>query len=149
MTIGERNTDMHARARRLVTLDKDGLRAECSETLARTLGARKLSLTRFGVAAAASATEAHHSHTAWLDDWSLDLLRANVPVVARLCKHASSYRVGSYNGKHAVEHALNNYVSNGEFIVAALMLGFTWRNDVPNIEFKMNYCDPRTRETAI
>jgi hypothetical protein len=46
--------------------------------------------------------------------------------------------VSSYNGKHVIEDFLKeNYISNGEFIMAMMMHGFRWKHDssVANVAF--------------
>lgn len=45
---------------------------------------------------------------------------------------------GSYNLKHVVEQQLGRYVSNGEAIAAALMVGYPHRYDQPNVLFAMS-----------
>lgn len=46
--------------------------------------------------------------------------------------------IHSYSGKHVIEKFLNeNYISNGEFIMAMMMHGFRWHHDsgTANVEF--------------
>jgi len=46
---------------------------------------------------------------------------------------------GSYGLKHAAEHWLNEYVSNGAFIQAAVNLGYKYKRDGPNAYFNMAF----------
>lgn len=50
-----------------------------------------------------------------------------------------SYKVGSYGGKHVMEHLADFYFANGEFIVAMLMEGYPMRTSGVNASFKANY----------
>lgn len=56
--------------------------------------------------------------------------------------------VGSYGMKHVVEKAIGRYVSNGEFIAAALIAGYPYRHDAPNTLFGMSARDIRRLEQA-
>ncbi|MGH3947502.1 MAG: hypothetical protein ACRDSE_00020 [Pseudonocardiaceae bacterium] len=50
--------------------------------------------------------------------------------------------VGSYGMKHVVERAIGKYVTNGEFIAAALMAGYAFKHtDGPNVLLGMNARD--------
>lgn len=50
--------------------------------------------------------------------------------------------VGSYGMKHVVEKTISRYVSNGEFIAAALIAGYPYRHiDGPNADFGMSARD--------
>lgn len=140
MTIRDRNDDTAARVRYFKTLSDEQLVIYCSMMLARELGAKKLALGYDGVSRAATKEEAFPSYKAWLTvDGTLADLRTNMCCIARTCKHVSRYRVNSYSGKHALERARGTYVTNDEFIVAALMLGFVWSDDAPNLLFKLDY----------
>ena len=48
---------------------------------------------------------------------------------------------GSYSLKHLVEKGFGRYVSNGEAIAAALMVGYPHRYDPPNVLFAMSRRD--------
>lgn len=48
---------------------------------------------------------------------------------------------GSYGVKHAMEQATGRYVTNGVFIAAALIGGYTFRYDQPNVMFGMSARD--------
>jgi hypothetical protein len=49
--------------------------------------------------------------------------------------------VGSYGMKHVMERATGKYVTNGEFIAAALIAGYTFRRVQPNVLFGMSARD--------
>lgn len=69
----------------------------------------------------------------------IDLIRW---VIRASIKPAKSYKVGSYGGKHYVEHLSGTYVSNGEFILAMILEGYTHSKPIagrPNVCFKANY----------
>ncbi|WP_067504480.1 hypothetical protein [Actinoplanes sp. TFC3] len=55
----------------------------------------------------------------------------------------------SYGAKHVLERAPGGwYVSNGEFIAAALIVGYPYRHDAPNTLFGMSRRDVRRLEQA-
>ena len=59
--------------------------------------------------------------------------------------------VDSYGMKHVMERATGRYVTNGEFIAAALIVGYTFRYAEPNVLFGMSArdlkrTDPTTRQ---
>jgi hypothetical protein len=57
--------------------------------------------------------------------------------------------VGSYGMKHLVERAISKYVTNGEFIAAALIAGYTFKyTDGPNVEFGMSARDVKRIRSA-
>lgn len=62
-------------------------------------------------------------------------LRENVPLQMRINRKRSSYGL-----KHIAEDHLGYYVSNGKFIAAAIMAGYSYRTieDWPNVYFGMN-----------
>ena len=53
-----------------------------------------------------------------------------IPLLFRISRN---YKVGSYSGKHIIEnyrsgiYIRNNYISNGEFIAAMILLGFKYK----------------------
>jgi hypothetical protein len=50
--------------------------------------------------------------------------------------------VGSYGMKHLVERAIGKYVTNGEFIAAALISGYSFKHrHGPNMQFGMSLRD--------
>jgi hypothetical protein len=49
--------------------------------------------------------------------------------------------VGSYGMKHVMERATGRYVTNGEFIAAALIVGYTFKYTEPNVLFGMSARD--------
>jgi hypothetical protein len=51
--------------------------------------------------------------------------------------------VSSYTVKHVMERATGRYVTNGEFIAAALVAGYTFKYDQPNVLFGMSARDLR------
>ncbi|MER7512150.1 hypothetical protein ABTX82_27900 [Streptomyces lavendulae] len=61
-------------------------------------------------------------------------LRENIKPI--LTPTASSYHV-----KHVMERVTGRYASNGEFIAAALIAGYTFRYDQPNVLFGMSARD--------
>ncbi|RSN48287.1 hypothetical protein [Actinomadura sp. WAC 06369] len=56
--------------------------------------------------------------------------------------------VGSYGMKHVMEHATGVYVTNGEFIAAALIAGYTFKYTVPNVLFGMSARDVKRMNSA-
>lgn len=52
------------------------------------------------------------------------------------------YKVGSYGGKHSMEHLVKFYFTNGEFILAMLMEGYPMRENGINCVFKARYRVP-------
>ncbi|HEY9373078.1 hypothetical protein [Streptomyces sp.] len=48
---------------------------------------------------------------------------------------------GSYTVKHVMEQATGAYATNGVFIAAALIVGYTFRYDPPNVRFGMSERD--------
>jgi len=50
-------------------------------------------------------------------------------------------RDSSYGLKHVVEKATGKYCSNGEFICAAIHMGFKFRRHGPNADFNMSVPD--------
>ena len=51
----------------------------------------------------------------------------------------------SYGLKHDMEHETGEYVSNGNFIKAAMLLGYRTRPDYPNCFFNMGIKTKRNR----
>ncbi|MFD9428003.1 MULTISPECIES: hypothetical protein [unclassified Streptomyces] len=49
--------------------------------------------------------------------------------------------VSSYTVKHVMERATGNYVTNGELIAAALIAGYTFTYEQPNVLFGMSARD--------
>ncbi|WP_326682876.1 hypothetical protein [Streptomyces sp. NBC_01237] len=49
--------------------------------------------------------------------------------------------VSSYTVKHVMERTTGNYVTNGELIAAALIVGYTFRYEEPNVLFGMSARD--------
>ncbi|MEU6397176.1 hypothetical protein ABZ867_09320 [Streptomyces cinnamoneus] len=48
---------------------------------------------------------------------------------------------GSYGVKHLIEQATGTYVTNGVLIAAALVVGYPYRYDQPNVRFGMSRRD--------
>lgn len=63
-----------------------------------------------------------------------DWLRANINPI-------KTPRLGSYGLKHMLERATDDYISNGEFIAAALIVGYPHRYRQPNVLFGMSARD--------
>ena len=61
-----------------------------------------------------------------------------IPLLFKKLKTYSKTCIGSYEGKHIVEKYQNEYISNNEFIMAMIMLGFKPQIhlDTENCEFK-------------
>jgi len=69
----------------------------------------------------------------------IEFIRA---VIRKSIAPARCYDVGSYGGKHYVEHLTGSYLTNGEFIVAMKLEGYTHSKVVagcPNVSFKAKY----------
>lgn len=69
----------------------------------------------------------------------LQLLFSIIPLIFI---ESSRKSIGSYSGKHIVEQLLdNNYISNGEFILVMLCLGYKMKtsNNSPNVLFYGNW----------
>ncbi|MGW3933608.1 hypothetical protein ACWECC_36860 [Streptomyces microflavus] len=49
--------------------------------------------------------------------------------------------VSSYTVKHVMERATGRYVTNGELIAAALIVGYTFKYEQPNVLFGMSAWD--------
>jgi hypothetical protein len=49
----------------------------------------------------------------------------------------------SYTVKHVMQRVTGVYVTNGEFIAAALVAGYTFKYDQPNVLFGMSARDLR------
>ncbi len=49
--------------------------------------------------------------------------------------------IGSYGLKHLIEKQIGRYVSNGEAIAAALVAGYAFRYETPNVAFGMSRRD--------
>ncbi len=56
--------------------------------------------------------------------------------------------VDSYGMKHVMERATHTYVTNGEFIAAALIAGYPFRYVQPNVLFGMSARDVRRVDPA-
>lgn len=50
-----------------------------------------------------------------------------------------NYRRGSYGLKHVVERYNKEYIGNGAFILAALLLGYKYERNGPNAYFNMSF----------
>jgi hypothetical protein len=55
-----------------------------------------------------------------------------------IIKPVKSYNLGSYYGKHVIEkfRKTNNYISNGEFIIAMMLVGYKCKKNGLNGVFK-------------
>jgi len=67
-------------------------------------------------------------------------------IIKRIKNHKSKYAVGSYGGKHAIEKyrkiktpTENCYISNGEFIIAMILLGYAPKVESLNCIFNAVY----------
>jgi len=67
-------------------------------------------------------------------------------IIKRMKTHKSKYAVGSYGGKHAIEHYRriknpkeNSYISNGEFIIAMILLDYIPKVESLNCRFNAVY----------
>ena len=78
----------------------------------------------------------------------LNIMRCKdeIPFIIKPMK--SVYKVGSYGGKHEIEKYRNkiikkdNYISNGEFIIAMILNGYVFKKDSNtslNCSFKAKY----------
>lgn len=56
--------------------------------------------------------------------------------------------VGSYSMKHVMERATGRYVTNGAFIAAALIAGYTFKYEAPNVLFGMSFRDVKRVDSA-
>ncbi len=68
-------------------------------------------------------------------DNRVHLLFSIIPLIFQTSERKS---IGSYGGKHIVEKFLTNgYVSNGEFILVMMCLGYKYKTqkDSPNVQF--------------
>ncbi|GAA2963197.1 hypothetical protein [Streptomyces enissocaesilis] len=64
--------------------------------------------------------------------------------VAWLREHITPIKtptISSYAAKHVMERTTERYVSNGEFIAAALVAGYTFKYAQPNVLFGMSVRD--------
>jgi hypothetical protein len=69
----------------------------------------------------------------------LQLLFSIIPLIFI---ESSRKSIGSYSGKHVIEQLLDNkYISNGEFILVMLCLGYKMKtcNNSPNVLFYGNW----------
>lgn len=57
--------------------------------------------------------------------------------------------VSSYSVKHVMQRATGIYVTNGEFIAAALIAGYTYKYAQPNVLFGMSARDLKRINSAI
>jgi hypothetical protein len=67
-------------------------------------------------------------------------------VIRKTIVPARCFNVGSYSGKHYVEKLTDSYMTNGEFIVAMMLEGYTSSKVVagsPNVSFKAKYLADR------
>ncbi|MDN5769288.1 MAG: hypothetical protein L0H24_00135 [Microlunatus sp.] len=73
---------------------------------------------------------AHEADVAEVAEW----LRENITPI-------KTPGFGSYGLKHLAEERIGRYVSNGEAIAAALIVGYTFRYETPNVAFRMSRKD--------
>jgi hypothetical protein len=75
----------------------------------------------------------------------IDLIRRMIRVMVKKVGPNSRKFIGSYGGKHVVEHEMDFYITNGEFILAMMLEGYTmkhvvygppWNRPTPNATFK-------------
>ena len=69
----------------------------------------------------------------------IDLVRRMVRVMVKPVGPNSKKRIGSYGGKHVIEHEIEFYITNGEFILAMLLEGYPMKQDGPNGIFKATW----------
>lgn len=71
----------------------------------------------------------------------IQLIQALIPLLYDWSKKTKK-RVGSYGGKHVVEHLIDFYITNDEFIEACVGLGIPHTKGDPNYTFHMKHRFP-------
>ena len=105
-------------------------------------------LTPFGLAPYLD-DPANHDNTKFLPA-RIDLIRRMIRVMVKPVGPNSKKSIGSYGGKHVIEHEIEFYITNGEFILAMMLEGYparqqTWGlpgapgNRTPNASFKATW----------
>ena len=77
----------------------------------------------------------------------IEMIRKVIRVAVKPVSPHSKKRIGSYGGKHVIEHLIDLYITNGEFILAMLMEGYPMKHIVhcitnrptPNASFKADW----------
>lgn len=71
----------------------------------------------------------------------IQLIQALIPLLYDWSKtpkgNTTQKQVGSYGGKHAIEHLIDFYITNDEFIEACVGLGIPHKKGDPNYVFYM------------
>jgi hypothetical protein len=104
-------------------------------------------LGRFGIGAFSPTTKTPEQRRAEIAEGREQLASSEATVlriVAWLRDNITPIKTpttGSYGMKHVAERAMGTYITNGEFIAAALMLGYTHRYNTPNVLFGMSAKD--------
>ncbi|MEM7556000.1 MAG: hypothetical protein AAF378_18260 [Cyanobacteria bacterium P01_A01_bin.84] len=76
--------------------------------------------------------------------FNTEKIRKTMQLINKYCQHTQTIRkdIGSYSLKHIIEkHFADNYLSNGELIVAMLNCGFDYKKehvDSPNCYFNVS-----------
>ena len=123
-------------------LSKDAIKTKLSDALNSFLAQNK-ALTHSGV---------QHKPTETMDSPIVveDCLKSNkfqllFQIIPLILKHSDRKSIGSYSGKHVVEKLLTpSYISNGEFILALVALGYKYKikKDSLNVQFYGCWTDP-------
>lgn len=75
----------------------------------------------------------------------IDLIRRMIRTMVKPVGPNSRKRIGSYGGKHVIEHEMDFYITNGEFILAMLLEGYPMKHTVyvnrptPNATFNATW----------
>jgi hypothetical protein len=76
----------------------------------------------------------------------IDLIRRMIRHMVKPVGPNSRKHIGSYGGKHVIEHEIDFYITNGEFILAMLLEGYSMKHDIhpmgrptPNGTFKATW----------
>ena len=78
----------------------------------------------------------------------IDLVRRMIRGMVKPVGPNSRKHIGSYGGKHVIEHEMDFYITNGEFILAMMLEGYTmkpvvygppYNRPTPNATFKATW----------
>lgn len=107
---------------------------------------RCLGLHEFGNYSQRTTEEFRYGRRLMLRDDSLQEIQITVDWISQFAKRKTINRgCTSYDLKHDMEHINRLYVTNGQFIVAALLAGFDIKECSPNVSLNVSGQDLRKR----